>query len=74
MVSGSAAPGAARVAGPDVSLAAGLAEAVIKESYDPVDIVTEVINRAEHALTTSLAHGLGKVVVLVAALAAGAVA
>ena len=47
---------------------------MIKESYDPVDIVTEVINRAEHALATSLAHGLGKVVVLVAALAAGAVA
>jgi diguanylate cyclase (GGDEF)-like protein len=57
-----------------IEFSAGLAEAVIKESYDPVDIVTEVINRAEHALATSLAHGLGKVVVLVAALAAGAVA
>jgi diguanylate cyclase (GGDEF)-like protein len=57
-----------------MEFSAGLAEAVIKESYDPVDIVTEVINRAEHALATSLAHGLGKVVVLVAALAAGAVA
>jgi hypothetical protein len=57
-----------------MEFSAGLAEAVIKESYDPVDIVTEVINRAEHALATSLTHGLGKVVVLVAALAAGAVA
>jgi diguanylate cyclase (GGDEF)-like protein len=57
-----------------MEFSAGLAEAVIKESYDPADIVTEVINRAEHALATSLAHGLGKVVVLVAALAAGAVA
>jgi diguanylate cyclase (GGDEF)-like protein len=57
-----------------MEFSAGLAEAVIKESYDPVDIVTEVINRAEHALATSLAHGLGKVVALGAALAAGAVA
>jgi diguanylate cyclase (GGDEF)-like protein len=57
-----------------MEFSAGLAEAVIKESYDPVDIVTEVINRAEHALATSLAHGSGKVVVLGAALAAGAVA
>jgi diguanylate cyclase (GGDEF)-like protein len=57
-----------------MEFSAGLAEAVIKESYDPVDIVTEVINRAEHALATSLGHGLGKVVALGAALAAGAVA
>jgi diguanylate cyclase (GGDEF)-like protein len=57
-----------------MEFSAGLAEAVIKESYDPVDIVTEVINRAEHALATSLTHGLGQVVVLAAALAAGAVA
>jgi diguanylate cyclase (GGDEF)-like protein len=53
---------------------AGLAEAVVQESYDPVDIVTEVINRAEHALATSLAQGPGKVVALKAALAEGAVA
>jgi hypothetical protein len=33
-----------------------------------------VINRAEHALATSLVHGPGKVVALGAALAAGAVA
>jgi diguanylate cyclase (GGDEF)-like protein len=57
-----------------MEFSAGLAEAVVKESYDPVDIVTEVINRAEHALATSLVQGPGKVVALGAALAAGAVA
>jgi diguanylate cyclase (GGDEF)-like protein len=57
-----------------MEFSAGLAEAVVKESYDPVDIVTEVINRAEHALATSLVQGAGKVVALGAALAAGAVA
>jgi len=57
------------------SFSAGLAEAVVRESYDPVDIVTEVINRAEHALATSLVQGPGKVVALGAALAGrGAVA
>jgi diguanylate cyclase (GGDEF)-like protein len=57
-----------------MEFSAGLAEAVVKESYDPVDIVTEVINRAEHALATSLVQGHGKVVALGAALAAVAVA
>lgn len=57
-----------------LEFSAGLAEAVVKESYDPVDIVTEVINRAEQALVNSLAQGPGKVVALGAALAAGAVA
>jgi diguanylate cyclase (GGDEF)-like protein len=57
-----------------MEFSAGLAEAVVRESYDPVDIVTEVINRAEHALATALAQGPGKVVVLGAALAAVAVA
>ncbi len=57
-----------------MEFSAGLAEAVVRESYDPVDIVTEVINRAEHALAMSLAQGPGKVVALKAALAAGAVA
>jgi diguanylate cyclase (GGDEF)-like protein len=60
--------------GHTMEFSAGLAEAVVKESYDPVDIVTEVINRAEHALASSLAQGYGKVVALAAALAAGAVA
>lgn len=57
-----------------LEFSAGLAEAMIRESYDPVDIVTEVINRAEHALATSLSQGPGKVVALGAAVAAGAVA
>jgi diguanylate cyclase (GGDEF)-like protein len=57
-----------------MEFSAGLAEAVVKESYDPIDIVTEVINRAEHALSTSLGQGHGKVVALGAARAAGAVA
>jgi diguanylate cyclase (GGDEF)-like protein len=57
-----------------MEFSAGLAEAVVKESYDPLDIVTEVINRAEHALASSLVQGSGKVVALGAALAAGAVA
>jgi diguanylate cyclase (GGDEF)-like protein len=60
--------------GHSLEFSAGLAEAVVKESYDPVDIVTEVINRAEQALGNSLAQGAGKVVALGAALAAGAVA
>jgi diguanylate cyclase (GGDEF)-like protein len=53
---------------------AGLAEAVIRTEYDPVDVVTEVINRAEHALAQAMAQGPGKVVALGPALAAGAVA
>jgi diguanylate cyclase (GGDEF)-like protein len=57
-----------------MEFSAGLAEAVVRENYDPIDIVTEVINRAEHALATSVAQGPGKIVSLVAALAAGAVA
>jgi diguanylate cyclase (GGDEF)-like protein len=57
-----------------MEFSAGLAEAVVKDSYDPVDIVTEVINRAEHALSTSLGQGHGKIVALGAARAAGAVA
>ena len=53
---------------------AGLAEAVIRTEYDPIDVVTEVINRAEHALAQAMAQGPGKVVGLGPALAAGAVA
>jgi diguanylate cyclase (GGDEF)-like protein len=53
---------------------AGLAEAVIRTEYDPVDVVTEVINRGEHALSQAMTHGPGKVVALGAALAASAVA
>jgi diguanylate cyclase (GGDEF)-like protein len=60
--------------GPVAQFSAGLAEAVIRTEYDPVDVVTEVINRAEHALAQAMAQGPGKVVALGAALAAGAVA
>jgi diguanylate cyclase (GGDEF)-like protein len=40
-----------------VTLAAGIAGAVIHKEYDPADIVTEVINRAEQAL--EIAHSQG---------------
>jgi diguanylate cyclase (GGDEF)-like protein len=60
--------------GNSLELAAGLAEAVARDSYDPIDVVTEVINRAEFALASSLTQGPGKVVALGAVLAAGAVA
>jgi diguanylate cyclase (GGDEF)-like protein len=53
---------------------AGLAEAVVRQQYDPVDIVTEVINRAELALDMSVAQGAGKVVALTASLSSAAVA
>lgn len=53
---------------------AGLAEAVIRTEYDPIDVVTEVINRAEHALNQAMAQGPSKIVALGPALAAGAVA
>ena len=57
-----------------LEFSAGIAEAVVRENFDPIDVVTEVINRAEQALETSRAQGPGKVVALGAALAAGAVA
>jgi len=60
--------------GATAQFSAGLAEAVIRTEYDPVDVVTEVINRAEHALGQAMAQGIGKVVALGPALAAGAVA
>jgi tetratricopeptide (TPR) repeat protein len=54
---------------------AGLAEAVIRTEYDPLDVVTEVINRVEHALSQAMSQGPGKIVALgPAALATGAVA
>jgi diguanylate cyclase (GGDEF)-like protein len=53
---------------------AGLAEAVVRAEYDPVDIVTEVVNRAEQAVHLSIAQGAGKVVVLAASIAAAATA
>ena len=61
--------------GAPAQFSAGVAEAVIRTEYDPVDVVTEIINRAEHALAQAVAQGSGKVVALgPAALASGAVA
>jgi tetratricopeptide (TPR) repeat protein/GGDEF domain-containing protein len=56
------------------SFNAGIAEAVIRLEFDPVDIVTEVINRVEQALEKSVAEGAGKSVALAAAMSAVAVA
>jgi GGDEF domain-containing protein/tetratricopeptide (TPR) repeat protein len=53
---------------------AGLAEAVIRQQFDPVDIVTEVINRADMALDMAVGQGLGRIVNLAASVAAAAVA
>jgi len=57
-----------------VPFTAGLAEALLRAEFDPVDIVTEVINRAEQALQTANAQGVGKIVALAASFAAAAVA
>jgi tetratricopeptide (TPR) repeat protein/GGDEF domain-containing protein len=56
------------------SFNAGVAEAVLRQEFDPVDIVTEVINRAERALEKSVSEGAGKSVALSANFAAAAVA
>jgi diguanylate cyclase (GGDEF)-like protein len=65
-----------RMPGKDQSwpFSAGLAEAVMRSAYDPVDIVTEVINRAEQALHDALAQGAGTVLSLAPNLASAAVA
>ena len=61
--------------GQAAKFAAGVAEAVIRTEYDPVDVVTEVINRVELAVAQALAQGVGNVVALgPKALATGAVA
>lgn len=56
------------------SFSAGVAEAVLRQEFDPVDIVTEVINRAERALEKSVAAGAGMSVALPPSMAAAAVA
>ena len=53
---------------------AGVAEAVVRQQFDPVDIVTEVINRAELSLEMAIAQGAGKVMNLAASYATAAVA
>ncbi len=45
-----------------VEFNAGIAQAVMRQHYDPVDIVTEVANRADHAMELALAQGAGAVV------------
>ena len=56
------------------SLNAGAAEAVVRQQFDAVDIVTEVINRAERALEKAVAEGPGKATIVPSALSAAAVA
>lgn len=53
---------------------AGLAEAVVRQQFDPADIVTEVINRADMALDTAVGQGMGRIVSLAPSIAAAAVA
>ncbi len=57
-----------------IAFSAGLAEAVMRSGFDPVDIVTEVINRAEQALHDALTQGAGSVISLAPNLASAAVA
>jgi diguanylate cyclase (GGDEF)-like protein len=57
-----------------VAFHAGLAEAVLGEQYDSVDIVTEVINRAERALNVSATHPSGHIETQAPTLATAAVA
>jgi len=49
-----------------LSMSAGIAEAVMQESFDAVDIVTEVINRVESALEAARSSGSKKVHALAA--------
>ena len=61
--------------GEAAKFAAGVAEAVVRTEYDPVDVVTEAINRVELAVAQALSQGVGNVVALgPKALATGAVA
>jgi diguanylate cyclase (GGDEF)-like protein len=57
-----------------IPFTAGLAEAVMRTGFDAVDIVTEVINRAEQALHDAVTQGTGSVVCLAPNLASAAVA
>lgn len=55
-----------------VEFSAGLAQAVMRQHFDPVDIVTEVVNRADQALEQASAQGIGKVVSMAPQFAASA--
>lgn len=57
-----------------VEFCAGLAQAVMRQHFDPVDIVTEVVNRADHAMELAIVQGPGKIVCQAAQFAAAAVA
>ena len=57
-----------------VEFCAALAQAVMRQHFDPIDIVTEVVNRADHALELAIMQGPGKIVCEAAQLAAAAVA
>jgi diguanylate cyclase (GGDEF)-like protein len=56
------------------SFNAGAAQAVVRQQFDAVDIVTEVINRAERALEKAVAEGPGKATIVPNTLSAAAVA
>jgi len=58
----------------NIPLNVGIAEAFMRQNYDAVDIVTEVINRAEMALESSLARGPGNLMSLSPSLSSAAVA
>src|SRR6267154_5375917 len=45
-----------------VEFSAGLAQAVMRQHFDPVDIVTEVANRADQAMELAVTEGAGKIV------------
>lgn len=68
--------GEIRLPGKDapVPFHAGIAEAVVRANFDAVDIVTEVINRAEAALDSAITQGNGKVVAQAPSIASAAVA
>ena len=44
-----------------LSMTVGIAEAVMQARFDPVDIVCELINRAENALAAAKAEGANTV-------------
>ena len=56
VMAGTKLPGTGR----EVAMSVGIAEAVVQQKFDPIDIVTEVINRAEAALEVAKGEGGGK--------------
>ena len=50
--------------GKAVEFCVGLAQGVMRQHFDPVDIVTEVVNRADQALEQAMSQGLGNLVTL----------